>query len=135
MAEQGHCAELCNSRVHFWPLTWDRGSSMNVEGFFPPFWWSNMPLAPICSQLLSSCPLDYLCTLEISIGSATPLCHLLIAVLYHSSLLPVLTDIFQEGHLPTPTACNLWRAVRYVTPSQNNLVFHWHCTKVKRDSS
>lgn len=35
MAEQGHRAELCNSRVHYWALRWNRGS-INVEGFFLP---------------------------------------------------------------------------------------------------
>lgn len=37
MAEQGHCAEPCNSRVPFWALRWDRGSSTNKEGFLSPF--------------------------------------------------------------------------------------------------
>lgn len=111
---------------------WGRTEAvLQTRGFFSPFWWSNMQLASICSQLLSSCPLDYLCRLGISVSSAASLCHLLIAALYHSSLLPVLINIFQDSHLPTPTACNLRRALRYVTSSQNNLVFHWHCTKVE----
>lgn len=82
--------ELCNPGVYFWTLWAGREAGLWTRTFFFPFWWSNTQLAPICSQLLNSCPLDYLCSLEISIGSTDTFCHLLIAVLFHSSPFQVL---------------------------------------------